>query len=228
MCKGTRKGITMFRHLLQAGIIFGFCLLLSSTEADAARKERKRKPKKEITVVHMKFALVPKLTIGVLTGKAAEELEGSKNTSVFGGGFSIEYSVHPSSYLGFNLELVYGQSHKVKFDNKNGKVRSLSYSGSWLLLFVPQNRSSLFARAEFGLSQLKPINPDYYESQTKSFFRVGLGHSGHFGPRMATRFELYYKQLFTDGTELKWNGRFDTLDFNVNYVGLEFSMSFSL
>jgi hypothetical protein len=218
----------MFRRLLQTGIIFGCCFLLSSPHVHAARKERKEKPKKEFTVVHTKFALIPKLTIGLLTGEAADKLEGSKNTSVFGGGFNIEYSLSPLSRLGLNLELVYGQSHKAKFDNKNGKVRSLSYSGSWLLLFAPRNRSSLFTKAELGFSQLKPINPGYYESQTKSFFRVGLGHSGHFGPRKATRFELYYKHLFTDGSELERDGQFDTLDFNVNYVGLEFSMSFSI
>lgn len=218
----------MFRRLLQAGIIFGCCLLLSSPEAYAARKERKKSQKKDVMVVHTKFALVPKLTIGLLTGEAADKLEGSKNTSVYGGGFTLEYSPRPPSRLGLNLELVYGQSHKVKFDNKNGKVRSLSYSGSWLLMFAPQSRSSLFARAEFGFSDLKLINPDYYESQTKSFFRVGLGHSGHSGSRTVTRFELYYKRLFTDGAKLTSASVSPDIDFDVSYIGLEFSMSFPL
>ncbi len=223
-----RKEVAMFRRLLQAGIIFGCCLLLSSPEADAARKEHKRKPKKEFEIIHTKFALVPKLTVGVLAGEAADELEGSKNTSVYGGGFSLEYSPRPPSHLGLNLELVYGQSHKVKFDNKNGKVRSISYSGSWLLLFAPSSRSSLFTRAAFGFSHLKPLNPDYYESQTHSFLRIGLGHSQYSGSRTATRFELYYKRFFTDDAKLSSTPSAHPLGFNVSYVGLEFSMSFSL
>jgi len=228
MCKGARKGITMFKRLLQTSIIFGFCLLLSSPEADASRKERKRKPKKTIEIVHTKFALVPKLTIGLITGEAADKLEGSSNTSVYGGGFTFEYSPRPPSRLGLNLELVYGQSHRVKFDNKNGKVRSISYSASWLFLFAPRSQSSIFARSEFGFSHLKPINPDFYESQTHSFFRIGFGRSYYSGSHRATRFELYYKRLFLDDAKLTSLAFSRPLGFDVTYIGLEFSVSFSL
>ncbi len=218
----------MFGHLLQTGIVFGCCLLLSSPITYAARKEHKKKPKKEITIINTKFTLTPKLTIGLLTGEVADKLEGSKNTSVLGGGFTFEYSPHPLSHLGLNLEFVYGQSHKVKYDRKNGKVRSVSYSASWLVMFSPHSRSSIFSRAGFGFANLKPINPSSNESQTHSFFRIGLGHSYYSGSRTATRFELYYKQLFTNGANLEWEGGPSALDFDVNYVGLEFSMCFSL
>lgn len=154
----------MIRRLTSAVIVVGCCFLLTISETGAVSKAPHEKAGTSIQIIHSKFALVAKLTAGVLTGQAADTLEGSKNTSVVGGGIACEYSPRLPSRLGFNVELVYERSHKVQFDDKDGKVRSLSYSGSWLYLFTPSKRSSFFGRAEFGFSHLTSIDPDYVEA----------------------------------------------------------------
>jgi hypothetical protein len=218
----------MIRHLLSTVMVLGFCFLSTTSQTRAVSKATHEKPKTSVQTIHSKFALVAKLTAGVLTGQAADKLQGSKNTSVVGGGIAWEYSPRVPSRLGLNLELVYGRSHKVQFDDKDGKVRSLSYSGSWLYLFTPSKRSSFFGRAEFGFSHLTPINPDFVEAQTHSFLRLGIGHSRCSSSRIATRFELYYKRLFTDGAKLTPTSPTSDIRFDTTYVGLEFSMCFAL
>jgi hypothetical protein len=218
----------MLRHMLSTVMLVGCCFLATTSVTGAVSKAPREKPKTSVQIIHPKFALVAKLTAGILTGQAADTLEGSKNTSVVGGGIAWEYSPRVPSRLGLNVELVYGRSHKVQFDDKDGKVRSLSYSGSWLYLFTPSQRSSFFGRAEFGFSHLTPINPDLVETQTHSFLRLGIGNSRYSGSSIATRFELYYKRLFTDGAKLTPTSPTSDIRFDTTYVGLEFSMSFAL
>ena len=64
------------------------------------------------------------------------------------------------------------------------------------------------------------INPDSEGTYSINFWRAALGHSNHASARIATRFEGYYRKLFSDGKA--------GIDFNVAYIGLMFTVSYSL
>jgi hypothetical protein len=214
-------------RLLRWAVGAGWLLLLS--EGTAAVPERQQKePTENREHAPTSLAILPKMTLGFLVGRAADTLGGSKNTSIIGGGLGIEYSPGLRSHFGLNTELVYGQSHQVKFNRKNGRVRSLSFSGSWLVRFSVHNPRSFYARTSFGFSRLKDENPGVSGSLTPAFLRLGLGHSHRGGTPSETRFELYYKRLFTSGLETKPEYARLRLLFDVEYIGVELSMSFSV
>jgi len=216
----------MFRHLLQAGIIFGFCLLLSSPEADAARKERKEKPKKEFEIIYTKFALVPKLTGGVVTGEAADELDGLNNSAIYGGGITFEWCLARRSTLGVDLEIVFGKLYGDLISDR-AVVRSISYSASWLVKLSPHKRSSFFAKTEFGYSSFDAIYYDRDDLGTHPYFRVALGQSYFNNPKRFTTFEFYYKRLFSNGADIR-APFMSKIDYDVTYVGLQLGFGFSL
>ncbi|MFH1374973.1 MAG: hypothetical protein ABII79_14410 [bacterium] len=216
----------MLKRRLSTALLCGLCLLLLPTDTDATRRDRRKKPKakKEITVVHTRFAIAPKLTIGLATGEAADVLGGSKNTSILGGGMTFEYSVSPRSRLGLNTDLLYGLSLQYKYDNKTGVVRAVNYSGSFVSLLTPLRQKSLFGRVEYGFCRVTAINPADYEPQTTTFFRIGLGGIHYSRPSTSSRLELYYRYVFTEDEELVSGSHTDILGFDVTSIGLELTM----
>ncbi len=222
-----RRAHRAFLTVLSLVLVGGIGLVPANVSA-ARQKTRVKEPAEELVIRHSRWAVGPGVTGGLLTGEAADRLDGSKNTSVYGCGLTAEYSPSPLWRVGLSMELVYGQSHRVKYEGKNVRARSVSYSGDWLFFLAPGRRSSLFVHSAIGSAAMKLTNPDSEDGPSVTFFRAGLGHSRYSSSGLSTRFELYYKVLYTDGEEVTFGSRRFDVKFNTSYVGLGFSLLFSL
>ena len=213
----------------------GLIVITSVTSVNADdRRKRHPSPPKEARNREARLMLVPRLQGGLLVGEAADAFEGNdrgpQDKMFYGGGLSLEYYLRPASAVAVNFEAVW---KSMPWEGISS-VRTFTYSASWLYSFAPRSPSSVYLRPELGL--ISGSLPNYFPTKrdgttsyklgTHLFFRLGVGLFAYTASATNTRFELFYKWVFTDGAELEQTGR--EIDANVQGIGIEFGFGIPL
>jgi len=212
------------------------CLLVSASTSDAQSRRRKGPPpSKPARIEQSRVELVPRLMGGLLIGEAADAFETADSRAsdklFYGGGLSLEYYLQPRIAIATNIDLVWKY---MPWESVNS-IRTISLSISGMYRFAPTSRRSIYLRPDLGLISGKL--PDYFGTPvdgsddlsfgTRLFFRLGLGLHAYTSGSINTRFEIFYKHVFSDGGTIgQLNDR--EIDINVDGIGVEFAVGVPL
>ena len=187
----------------------------------------------DFEIKHSKFALVPKITVGIVTGAAADAIKAYDDDFgakfLYGGGISGEYNVSRKFAVGIDFGVAYKSIPKSSLES----IRGISFGLSGIFKFRPENKSSVFIGG--GLGRTKMTIPGYYafgsrpstglELGTFDYLKIGIGMQNYFGSTNTSRSEIYFRTFFTDGATVPVVGQ---VDFNTTYVGLELAWGIGL
>lgn len=188
--------------------------------------------KKSIDIIHTKYAIVPRLTAGFVTGESYDVLEQYDHATnariVYGGGLTIEYYLSKRWAVGPNFEKVFKDLPGVDV----GQIKGTTYSVSGLLNVLPDAKNSPFLRAEIGVTSMKLSASALTGNKdvglgTHSFFRIGIGLLSYTGSKTNVRIELYNRTFYTDGHEIADFSSFNVA-FDASYIGIELAWAIGI
>jgi len=221
-----REGLFRFTLIV---VLFGSGLLISTALAEPISKPDQM----DFEIKHSKFAFVPKITGGVVTGAAADAIkdyDGSLGARfLYGGGISAEYNVSKEFAVGLDFEVAYKNIPRSSLES----IRGISFGLSGIFKIRPENKSSAFIGGGFGRTSM--TIPGCYtfgsrrntslELGTFDYLKIGLGLINYIGSTSTSRTEIYFRTFYTDGASVPVFGQ---VDFNTTYVGLELAWGIGL
>ncbi len=214
-----RENYMMSLSVRFVGIMAVACFSLCGESAWCQEKRDKPEPER-INIELTRYAIAPYIAGGFLMGKASELIE-TGHRAVYGGGIRVERLMHPKLRVGVRLEAMF-----ATLTDEAGGGRAISYSADVMILMSPETRSSFLMRGELGRAALKATDIDR-GAGSYFFVKFGLGQSYFGSSRNATRFEFFYKIIFTgdyDGVSIPGQD----VDFNTTYFGLQVSYAFGV
>lgn len=215
------------KHQLVISILIPVLTFSLVGSVNAGRQRLSKPSQREFEPRATTYLLGAKFYAGSVTGEGADEIKkwssDFSDRMVYGLGLFGDYRIVSSIMVGVTGE--YGWKTPVVTEME--AIKYYSYAGTLTYTLRPENRSTLYARSEFGFTHFKYEDNDL---GTHSYLRFGLGQVYATAPTTAARFEFYYKHHFSEGHELTGTSGipFSEIPFNIDWIGFEISFLFGL
>ncbi|UCE24503.1 MAG: hypothetical protein JSU74_00180 [Candidatus Zixiibacteriota bacterium] len=212
--------------VLIVSLTLGLSDMVQGSEHDPPVSEEHR----SAVVKRIRLGFVPFVSLGVVTGEAADQIErystDFSDKQLYGGGISFCFSPEPTIDLTANVE--YGVNRVSYFDA--GDATGWCYSLGFIGFLSDQRRTAPYI--QLGLGFVTGKCPDYRSTidlklGTHLFYRAEFGLRIPLSTKLCIRSELLYRYALSEGYEIEQlNGA--EIPFNASSLGLELGVELPL
>ena len=211
--------------LLSASIVL---LLVTSGFGQATRNTGERRQRNiddddDFVFERQTVMIEPYVTGGLLFGEAVEPIEDGWRKAVYGFGLSGDYRLSTRFRICLVSELVWNKPD----DHEDAIVRMWSWRAGGMFIIRPESKSSVYLRGEAGFGSIRATAIDR-DLGTHATIRVGIGLQSFTRSSLATRTELYYRAVLTEGYDEPVPFAPEPIPFDLNQIGVRLAMAIGL